>query len=130
MKNKVEWRKIPSIKGYKVSNDGRVKALTRCIVNRGKVHRRKASTCNVHKDENGYMFVRLSVKGNVKNYYVHRLVAEAWHGECPEGLEVDHINRVRDDNRPENLRYVTRAENNANRDLSKKKDKYDENTLL
>lgn len=44
---------------------------------------------------------------------VHRAIAEAWHGPCPDGKEVDHINSVRDDNRPENLRYLTRQENMA-----------------
>ena len=42
---------------------------------------------------------------------VHRLVAEAFIGPCPEGLEVNHKNGQKQDNRPENLEYVTTAEN-------------------
>lgn len=44
---------------------------------------------------------------------VHRLVALAFIGPCPEGMEVLHINGEPDDNRLENLRYGTRAENVA-----------------
>jgi hypothetical protein len=54
---------------------------------------------------------------NGKNYkqFVHRLVAEAFIGPRPIDKTVDHINRVRDDNRIENLRYATASEQNKNR---------------
>ncbi len=42
---------------------------------------------------------------------VHTLVAAAFHGPCPDGCEVLHINGNLHDNRPENLRYGTHAEN-------------------
>lgn len=38
---------------------------------------------------------------------------------CPKGLEVDHINRDKLDNRKQNLRIVTGAINCSNRDLGK-----------
>ena len=48
-------------------------------------------------------------------WQVHRLIW-AWHGnELTPGLEIDHINRDRTDNRIENLRQVTRSINNGNR---------------
>ncbi len=46
---------------------------------------------------------------------VHQLICLAFHGLPPSPRhEVDHINNVRDDNRPENLRWVTRRENVRN----------------
>lgn len=49
-------------------------------------------------------------------HLVHRLVCRAFHGESPEDKPfVDHKNRIESDNRPENLRWVTAKENNANR---------------
>lgn len=41
----------------------------------------------------------------------HRLIAAAFLGECPEGMEVDHINGNTLDNRAINLQYLTPDEN-------------------
>jgi hypothetical protein len=50
-----------------------------------------------------------------KSWYVHRLVWKMFYGyEVPTGMDIDHINRVRSDNRIANLRVVTRKENLAN----------------
>lgn len=42
---------------------------------------------------------------------MHRVIMDP----VPEGLQVDHINRNKKDNRRENLRIVTRSENGKNR---------------
>ena len=42
---------------------------------------------------------------------VHRIIYQLVHGPIPEGMEIDHINGVKDDNRPENLRAVTHQRN-------------------
>lgn len=46
---------------------------------------------------------------------VHQLVADAFHGPCPHGLVVRHLNGVPSDNSPENLKYGTNAENAEDR---------------
>jgi hypothetical protein len=55
---------------------------------------------------NGY--ISINVAGC--KAYAHRLAWLYTYGEWPQG-EIDHINRVRYDNRIENLRDVSRAEN-------------------
>jgi DNA-binding CsgD family transcriptional regulator len=63
--------------------------------------------------KNGY----LSVTWKGKRYYAHRLAWLLTHGcPVPAGMDIDHINRIRTDNRPENLRVVTRSENLKNRE--------------
>lgn len=62
------------------------------------------------KHRNGY----LTINTDGKSYLVHRLVLETFVGECPEGCVCDHISRNRDDNRLENLRWVTIKENQHN----------------
>lgn len=49
----------------------------------------------------------------------HRVVWELFNGPIPSGYEIDHINGRRDDNRIENLRCVTRADNTRNRCIPK-----------
>ncbi len=64
-------------------------------------------------DDAGYK--RLTV--NKKLTSCHRIIWEMHNGAIPKGLEVDHINRVPDDNRIENLRLVTRSQNALNTKL-------------
>lgn len=61
----------------------------------------------------GYTQVSLTQHGIQHKVYIHDLVAEAFIGAKPRGFHVDHINRSRADNRAENLRYLTHAENSS-----------------
>lgn len=55
--------------------------------------------------------VGLSDCGKVKKFLVHRLVASAFVPGEIKGLQVNHINGVRNDNRSDNLEWVTASEN-------------------
>jgi hypothetical protein len=61
-------------------------------------------------NDRGYVQIML----NGKNYKAHRIAWLYVHGTEPEG-DIDHINRVRNDNRIVNLRLANRSQNCANR---------------
>lgn len=65
-----------------------------------------------HRD-NGYIKIRV----DGRTYKAHRLAWFYVHGEWPE--VIDHINRIRSDNRLVNLRNVTKGENNKNHEMFK-----------
>ena len=52
-----------------------------------------------------------------QNYLVHRAIWAMVYGEWPNG-DIDHANRVPDDNRISNLRIATRSQNAANNSRS------------
>lgn len=62
---------------------------------------------------NGYKKVCLiDNNGNVKQYYIHRVVWEAVTGEpIPEGMEINHISESKDENFFSNLELVSHKEN-------------------
>ena len=70
------------------------------------------------KRKDGYLFVILSKNGELKTFKIHRLVAHMFVDGYFDGAYVDHINTIRDDNRAENLRWVTPKEN-CNNPLTK-----------
>ena len=63
----------------------------------------------------GYYRAGLSKNKNKHKFYIHRLIAEAYIPNPHNKPEVDHINRIRNDNRIENLRWATHSENNQNK---------------
>lgn len=109
MKEAIEiWKDIKGFEGlYQVSNLGRVKSLER-IDALG--HRLEEKILKPQLDGRYYQ-VCLCKQSIVKKYRVHRLVWEAFNGQIPEGLQVNHINEVKTDNRLSNLNLMTAKEN-------------------
>lgn len=67
------------------------------------------------KNEHGYMVFT----GDVR---VHQIVCTAFNGPAPQpNMVVDHIDTNRCNNRPENLRWLTRIENALNNDATRRK---------
>ena len=63
------------------------------------------------KNASGYAYVTISNNKTKKNYYVQRLVAEHFIPNPKNKTQVNHKNKIRDDNRIENLEWVTPSEN-------------------
>ncbi|MBT6470926.1 MAG: HNH endonuclease [Candidatus Marinimicrobia bacterium] len=54
------------------------------------------------------------VTADFKRHRVHRLIYIMHNGNIPEKMFIDHRNGIRDDNRIDNLRVVTKQENSFN----------------
>lgn len=95
---------------YQVSNMGNVRSLPKMCGYRKDCGR----TLKPFTNSNGYLLVTLSKDNKQKHFQVHRLVAKTFIPNIENKPQVDHINRVRNDNRVENLRWVTISENGHN----------------
>lgn len=69
-------------------------------------------------DSRGYHTCSISGDKYWTKVSYHSLIARTFLGNCPDGFEIDHINRNRSDNRVENLRYVSRSTNTQNREAA------------
>lgn len=67
-----------------------------------------------HLDPRGYFRCDLGSGTSRLSLFRHRAIFIWHHGAIPEGAVIDHINRVRSDDRIENLRLTDRAGNNRN----------------
>lgn len=57
-------------------------------------------------------YVRLGGRGGTSiHLYAHRVIWETVNGPIPEGLEIDHLNGNKSDNRVRNLEAVTKSQN-------------------
>lgn len=106
------WRPVAEVPGYEVSDRGRVRSVARTVARSNGIPQRVAARVLApHTSTTGYRAVRLCRDGRPIPRKVHALVAAAFIGPRPEGLEVRHLNGDRLDNRAENLAYGTRSEN-------------------
>jgi hypothetical protein len=98
-----EWRDVVGYEGiYRVSSIGRVWSKPR------------------QGTQGGYLTIRLDKQGRPitmlrrdgyesQQVRVHRVMALAFLGPCPPGMDVKHINGITDDNRIENLHYCAKS---------------------
>ena len=113
MKNNsnLEFRKIKSLNYlYEINENG-------TILRNIKSKKQLKIFLDKHHSKQGYFMSFVSIKGKVKRLTIHKLVAECWLGERPEGYVIDHIDRNTKNNHYSNLRYCTVSENMKNRVL-------------
>jgi YesN/AraC family two-component response regulator len=95
------WQEIKESPGYWISDQGKVRGIRGTII--------KTNLTN-----KGYEKLRIKVDGLKKTFLVHRLVLKAFGPEQPPDTTCDHINRIKTDNRIENLRWATKEQQHAN----------------
>lgn len=104
-----EWRPYRSGE-YEVSNHGRVRRAKPSAW--FKKHKEKyPQDKKLTLGKIGYFVFQHYVNGNGELVYVHRLVAECFLGESPDGAEVNHKDGNKQNNFITNLEYVSHHRN-------------------
>lgn len=101
--NEIIWKDIPGYEGlYKVSNTGKIFSV---VTNR---------ELSVIQKKDGYTCISLCDKDhNKKQYRVHQLVAKAFIPNPNNLPMINHKNEIKNDNRVENLEWVTAQQNSS-----------------
>jgi len=103
------WRPIPRWEGlYEVSDLGRVRRLRG---RNGWGYYDKVTVIKPDVGKQGYLMLNLWRDCKPMKHMVHRLVARAFLGPRPDGLEIRHLDDNKMNNTLGNLVYGTRSEN-------------------
>lgn len=115
------WLPVVGMEGFfEVSDLGRIRTVereVRFVSKKGNESWRtkKAHIVKTQVLNSGYDLAHLSVNEVRKAKTVHSVVAAAFIGPRPKGLDVCHNNGSKRDNRAVNLRYDTRSANHLDR---------------
>lgn len=98
---------------YEISSHGRARSVDHTTIGKdGKLHVLRGVLLKP-QERTGYLLYSLWVGERVTGRMAHRLVFSAFVGPIPDGLEINHIDGVKTNNRIENLELVTAKENCA-----------------
>lgn len=121
------WKDVPGFEGcYQASDLGRIKSLKRIVISKRGVAMPKPELIrkgSITKQK--YIEMRLSKNGVKKNYKVHRLILSAFCPNNDPSLECNHKDGNKQNNKLENLEWVTPSQNSlhAHRILKSKNNK-------
>lgn len=96
--------------GYFIHRDGKVWSNKLCRGVKGRF-------LKPYKNKQGYMYVMICNNGKSFNLKIHRLIAIHYIPNPNNYPQVDHINRIRHDNRIENLRWASQSMNMDNKSV-------------
>lgn len=106
------WKPIPNfVKGYEVSNKGRVKRLDMYRDWKGHKMFIKGGICSISKNKQGYLVVGMAINKKPRTKQIHRLVALTFLSNPNNLPQVNHIDGNKQNNHVENLEWCTSSEN-------------------
>lgn len=109
----VGFKDIKGYKGiYKINELGTIVAYPKTFMNNGNLLFKKGYTVSVSEDSSGYLKATLrDAGGNKSAPKVHRLVAETFLGDRPDGMEINHKDGNKLNNNVSNLEYISHKDN-------------------
>lgn len=119
MSEEVEYKDMPNTPGYRVGNDGSIWSQRVTGNDRGRKRTVAWKRLAIYRRPYGSRYCVVGIRpipgGKVRLLYVHRLVLEAFVGECPAGEVCLHRDRDTSNNRLGNIHWGTQIENAADR---------------
>jgi hypothetical protein len=116
-----KWKDIPDWEGfYKASDLGRIKSLSRIILNKGKYpYLSKERILKQQIDKHGYLVLFLQKNKKKKNYKTHQLVGMAFLNHKPNkfNMVINHKDFNRKNNNLTNIEIVTPRDNGNKKHL-------------
>lgn len=97
------WVPAAGLEKYEVSNDG--------FIRNRKPRSDRPEVLRGSTDKNGYIRHYLYSNGVGFNRISHRVIWESFFGPIPKGMQVNHKNGIKSDNRLDNLEVVTPSQN-------------------
>jgi hypothetical protein len=108
-----EWRPLYGWEtSHQVSNLGRIRSIAKPTRNWATRYIRPGKLHAVWLSKRcPYLQVTLQHEYRRRNVRVHHAVAEAFIGPCPKGMECNHKDGKKHNNRSDNLEWVTKSQN-------------------